>query len=291
MTEEAAEGCARPRERDDAVTADGADRRHRAFRLAYDGRPFYGYQRQPDVPTVEGALFDAVEALGLADVKPPGYAAAGRTDAGVSALAQTVAFRCPSWCSPAALNSELPAAVRAWARADVADGFHATHDAARREYTYELYAPDARVDDGRIAAALAALAGEHDFHNLTPDSRNTVRTLSTGVVREGDFLVLRFAASGFVRHQVRRLVSLVRRVGDGAPLAAVDRALAPGELTGDEGIPAASPEPLVLTGVDYPGVSFAVDEAAARSARTLFDEQAVRARTRARVAGRVRDGL
>ena len=270
---------------------DGDDTgRMRAFRLAYDGRPFYGFQRQPDVPTVEGTLFDGLERLGLSvDPKPPGYAAAGRTDAGVSALAQTVAFRCPPWCSPAALNSELPAAVRAWASTDVATGFHATHDAVRREYTYDLYAPT--CDVSRVEAALAMLCGEHDFHNVTTDRRNTVRTLSGSVVRDGDFLVLRFAAGGFVRQQVRRLVSLLERVGDGAPLAAVDRALAPGEITPKEGISAAPADPLVLTGVDYSAVTFTVDDEAAGTARALFDDRAVEGRTRARVAGRIRDGI
>jgi tRNA pseudouridine38-40 synthase len=269
---------------------DGATGRMRAFRLAYDGRPFYGFQRQPDVPTVEGALFDALDRLGLGgDRKPPGYAAAGRTDAGASALAQTVAFRCPSWCSPAALNSELPGAVRAWASADVAADFHATHDAVRREYTYDLYAP--ACDVGRVEAALAMLCGEHDFHNLTTDRENTGRSLGGSVVRDGDFLVLRVSAGGFVRQQVRRLVSLLRRVGDGAPLSAVDRALAPGQISPEEGIPAAPAEPLVLTGVDYPAVAFSVDEEAARTARALFDDRAVEGRTRARVAGRIRDGL
>src|SRR6056297_1923774 len=101
----------------------------RAFRVAYDGRPYHGFQRQPDVPTVENTLFDALAALGVADGKPAGYAAAGRTDAGVSALAQTVAFACPDWLSPAALNSELPATIRAWASADAEPDFHATHHA------------------------------------------------------------------------------------------------------------------------------------------------------------------
>ena len=94
----------------------------RAFRLAYDGRPFYGYQRQPRVPTVEGALLDALTDLDVVDdptVVPERYAAAGRTDAGVSASAQTVAFVAPEWLTPAALSSALPATVRAWAHADV----------------------------------------------------------------------------------------------------------------------------------------------------------------------------
>ncbi|AUV83292.1 tRNA pseudouridine(38-40) synthase TruA [Salinigranum rubrum] len=263
----------------------------RAFRVAYDGRPFYGFQRQPTVPTVEDALLDAVRALGLADEDglPAGYAAAGRTDAGVSALAQTVGFRCPAWCSPAALNSELPPEIRAWARASAPADFHATHDAVEREYTYDLYAPE--VDDGRAAAALSRLCGEHDVHNLTPDDEGTVRTLTGSVVRDGDFLVFRLAAPGFVRQQVRRTVSLVHAVARGAPLAAVERVLAPGPVPGEEGVPPAAAEPLVLAGVEYPDLDFTVDREAAERSWALFDERAVDGRVRARVAGRIRDGL
>ncbi|WP_380681769.1 tRNA pseudouridine(38-40) synthase TruA [Salinigranum sp. GCM10025319] len=263
----------------------------RAFRIAYDGRPFHGFQRQPAVPTVEDALLDAVRALGIASEGelPPGYAAAGRTDAGVSALAQTVGFRCPAWCSPAALNSELPGDVRAWARADSSADFHATHDAERREYTYYLYAPE--LDDDRAAAALAALCGEHDFANLTPDARGTVRDLSGSVLRDGDFLVLTLVAGGFARQLVRRVVSLVRAVGAGASLSTVERALVPAPLPGPEGVPPAPAEPLVLTGVDYPGLSFKADNEAADRARALFDERAIDGLVRARVAGHVRDGI
>ena len=263
----------------------------RAFRLAYDGRPFHGFQRQPTVPTVEDVLLDGLRALGLAaeGEVPPGYAAAGRTDAGVSALAQTVGFRCPAWCSPAAVNSELPGDVRAWASAAVNDAVHARHDAERREYTYYLYAPT--LDDGRAAAALAALCGDHDFHNLTPDIRGTRRELTGSVVRDGPFLVLTLVAGGFARQLVRRVVSLVRAVGSGEPLAAVERVLAPTPLRGESGIPAAPAEPLVLTGVAYPDLDFTVDEAAAATARALFDDRAVDGLVRARVAGRVRDGI
>lgn len=263
----------------------------RAFRVAYDGRPFFGFQRQPAVKTVEDTLLDAVRTLGVADTGklPPGYAAAGRTDRGVSALSQTVSFRCPAWCTPRALNSELPGTVRVWAHADVPDAFHARHDAVRREYTYDLYAPD--IDDERVRLGLTALCGEHDVHNLTTDTESTVRTVGASVERDGDFLVLTVHGAGFARQQVRRTVSLVKMVGDGAPLAAVERVLAPGTLRGPAGIPAAPPEPLLLTDVDYPDCSFAVDEAAARSAREVFGEKAVNWRVRARIAGRIRDGV
>ncbi|HET7323047.1 MAG TPA: tRNA pseudouridine(38-40) synthase TruA, partial [Halococcus sp.] len=177
----------------------------RAFRMAYDGRPFHGFQRQPDVSTVEDTIFDALRELDvLDDDKPPSYAAAGRTDAGVSAVAQTIAFDCPDWLTPRALNSELPAAIRAWAYADTQPEFHATHDASSRTYSYYLHAPE--FDGGKAHTALSTFSGEHDFHNLTPDTHGTVRTLDTGLERDGDFLTITLRADGFPRQLVRRVV-------------------------------------------------------------------------------------
>ena len=268
----------------------------RAYRVAYDGRPFHGFQRQPDVPTVEGALFDALRELDAFEgEKPPGYAAAGRTDAGVSALAQTVAFDAPDWLSPAAFNSALPADVRAWAAADAPDGFHATHDAARRTYVYFLYAPAADLNDADARTALSRLAGgegeARDFHNLTPDETGTVRDVSASLERDGDFLVVRVDAGGFARELVRRLVSLVRAVGRGdASLSKVDRVLGPDPIDGPEGVPPAPPTPLVLADVSYPGLDFEADADAAESARDAFEERRVAGLVAARVAGRIRSG-
>jgi tRNA pseudouridine38-40 synthase len=265
----------------------------RAFRLAYDGRPFYGFQRQPSVPTVEGALLDALADLGVTDdpeATPPGYAAAGRTDAGVSARAQTVGFVAPDWLGPAALNSALPAAVRAWARADAPDGFHATHDAARRAYVYHLHAPDA--DDAAVEAAAARLAGRHDFHNLTPDGTGTERDLSLGVTRDGEFLVVRAAADGFARQLVRRLVSVLAAAGRGeAGPARLSRLLGPDPVDGPAGVAPAPPEPLVLAAVDYPALSFVVDETAAASAREALGARRVAAASAARALGTAVDGV
>ena len=276
----------------------------RAFRIAYDGTRYRGFQRQPDVATVEDTIFDALRALEVlsADAaKPDGYAAAGRTDAGVSALAQTVAFDAPDWLSPRALNAELPADVRAWAAADCPADFHATHHASRREYVYHLFAPtegdhraDATppVDDDRFRAACEALSGTHDFHNLTPDDRNTERSPTLEAVRDGDYLVVTVTAGGFARELVRRLVSLARAVGTGEePLEKVDRVLEPAPLPGHEGIAPAPPEPLVLTHVAYPDLEFAVDPEAAASARAVFDARSIERRTGARVARRIADGM
>lgn len=263
----------------------------RAFRVAYDGRPYHGFQRQPDVHTVEDAVLDALVELDLlADSDgrtrptPPGYAAAGRTDAGVSATAQTVAFEAPEWLRPATLNAELPADVRAWAVADAFAEFHATHHAEEREYTYFLHEPDGAVK--RARAALEALSGRQDFHNLTPDDEGTVRDLSASVQRDGTFLVVRFRAGGFPRQLVRRAVSVVAAVVRGeAVVARIERLLGEESLSGPAGVGPAPGYPLVLTEVSYPGLTFRVDEEAAASARDIFEKRRVEHATVARVAG------
>ena len=262
----------------------------RAYRVAYDGRPYHGFQRQPDVPTVEDTLFDALRALDtLEGDAPTQYAAAGRTDAGVSAVAQTVAFEAPEWLSPAAFNSELPPSVRVWASADPLPDFHATHHAAWREYTYFLHAPEA--SETRVRRAVDGLAGEHDFHNLTPDSAGTRRTLSTSLAHDGPFFRVRFRSDGFPRQLVRRAVSLVGEVARGeSDTERIERALAAEPMLGGEGVAPAPPAPLVLTNVSY-DLSFTPDEEAARRTRETFRRIRTEHDTRARVAAQILDSV
>jgi tRNA pseudouridine38-40 synthase len=281
----------------------------RAFRVAYDGREYAGFQRQPHATTVEGTLLRALATHGLIDrgdgpthATPPGYAAAGRTDAGVSAVGQTVAFAAPAWLTPRAFNGHLPGSVRVWAAADVPDGFHATHDALRRTYRYHLYAPAAKADDGGAIAhavddelvcdALARLSGEHDFHNLTSDESGTVRKVTATATRADDLLVIEVAAGGFPRALVRRLVAAVRAVGRGtADPSRIDRLLAAEPVPGELGVGPAPAAPLVLWSVAYDGVRFAVDTKAAESARAAFGERYRDARHAAAATAAIRDRI
>ncbi|WP_435075798.1 tRNA pseudouridine(38-40) synthase TruA [Halorubrum sp. HHNYT27] len=300
----------------------------RAFRVAYDGREYAGFQRQPRATTVEGTLLRALAKHGILDrgdgpthATPPGYAAAGRTDAGVSAVAQTVAFEAPPWLTPRAFNGHLPGSVRVWAAADVRDGFHATHDAARRTYRYHLYAPaigsetgdsleetsadrpddDGRqrsasqpdaVDDDRVRHALCRLSGRHDFHNLTSDDAGTVRDLTATATRTGDILVIEITADGFPRALVRRLVAAVRAVGRGqTEPSRIDRLLDSEPVPGELGVGPAPPEPLVLWDVGYKGVSFGVDREAAETARVTFGDRYRAARHAAAATGAIRDRI
>lgn len=264
-----------------------------AYRIAYDGRPFHGFQRQPDVATVADTLLDALGTLGVVTGEngvPAGYAAAGRTDAGVSALSQTVAFEAPAWLSPAAFNSELPAAIRVWARGDAPADFHATHDATEREYTYYLHAPDSALD--RAESAAVALSGDHDYHNLTPDDTGTVRDLTISVERDEPFLIITVRAGGFARQLVRRLVTVIEAVAAGrADIAWIDRVLGSEPLSGPEGIAPAAPHPLVLTDVVYPSITFERDADAIESARDVFGERASEFASRSQVASHIADGV
>lgn len=264
----------------------------RAFRLAYDGTGYYGFQRQPDVPTIEGELFAALERLGVfSGTKPDGYAAAGRTDRGVSAVAQTIALQAPDWLQPRALNSELPPGIRSWAVAAAPHGFHATHDASQREYTYHLHAPQTQ-DAARARTVLDRLSGTHDFHNLTLDEENTKRTLETELSVDDPFLSLVFRAGGFSRQLVRRCVGLVDSVvREERALTEVERVLSSEVLSGPEGVPVAPSEPLVLTGVQYPELQFAADPDARASARTVFEEKRITRETSARVAETICDRM
>lgn len=278
-----------------------SERRRRAYRVAYDGREYAGFQRQPHARTVEGTLLSALSELGVVErgdgpthATPSGYAAAGRTDAGVSAVAQTVAFDAPEWLTPRAFNGTLPGSIRVWAAADGPPEFHATHHATRRTYRYYLHAPsdDDRCGEDRLHDALARLSGSHDFRNLTPDDRGTTRDLRATAQREGAFLVVEVSADGFPRALVRRLVAATRLVATGrAEPSFLDRVLDPEPLPGHLGVGPAAPEPLVLWDVAYRNVGFVIDEEAAASARKSFDERHREASRAAAVTGAVRDRI
>lgn len=258
----------------------------KAFRLAYDGRPYRGFQRQPDVTTVEDVLFEALAELDVyspASPKPPNYTAASRTDAGVSAIAQTVAFDAPEWLDPAAFNSELPSPVRAWASTAVAPDFHATHEATHRTYRYFLHARG--LDEAAVREVVGALVGEHDFQNLSPDDSGTRRRIQMSIESAAPFLVLEVGADGFPRQLVRRIASLVEAVASGeASMDRVDRLLSAGPVDGPDGIGPAPPEPLVLADVAYDDPTFEAHATAVESTRGLFRELAVQRHATALVA-------
>ncbi len=218
-----------------------------ALKIAYDGRSFYGHQRQPDAPTVEGECLAALRAARiLSDPREAFFRSASRTDRGVSAVGNVIAF-------DAALRPESVVGafndkakrVWAWAYAAVPDGFHPRH-AEERWYRYHLLDP---VPADALGAAAALFEGEHDFRWFTSDPPAgpfAIRRVEVGSVPGATVVDVR--ARSFRRGMVRRIVAalLAHATGE-ADLEAI-RACLRGERH-DFGM--APAEPLTLMDVLY----------------------------------------
>jgi len=107
--------------------------------LAYDGTPYNGWQIQPNLPTVQGSLADAIHHVTGEHVLPQG---SGRTDTGVHALGQVASFTLASPIPPAnlqrALNRILPTSIRVVAAEEAPESFHARHSARSKTYEYRI---------------------------------------------------------------------------------------------------------------------------------------------------------
>ena len=203
--------------------------------LEYDGTDFAGWAAQPGQRTVEGELRTALD-----QVFPgwTGLAVAGRTDAGVHALAQVASFSGtagpPPARAPVALNGVLPGDIAVMAAGEAEDGFHARFSARGRSYVYRVWrretsSPFERrrslwwprpVDEDALAASAAALLGEHEFRAFTPTETQHdvfVRVVEqAGWRRDGDVLEFRITADSFLRHMVRTLVGTMLEVDPAA---------------------------------------------------------------------------
>jgi tRNA pseudouridine38-40 synthase len=182
----------------------------------------------------------------------------GRTDAGVHALGQVIAFRPLSdkLAEPRIINSLLPNDVWVYAKAEVPDDFDPRRDAASRTYRYLLYAPD--VIERRIVAHSQLFLGTHDFTNFSSVEPNKypVRTIKNiGVTKRGDIYVIDIEADSFLWNMVRKIVTGLRLVGSNKrPAQWIEQMLKPDEHR--EGIPPALAAGLYLMKVEYPGIAF-----------------------------------
>jgi tRNA pseudouridine38-40 synthase len=247
----------------------GALRRIRLL-VEYHGAAYCGWQVQPNGPTVQGALEDAVAALTGEARRVEG---AGRTDSGVHAAGMTAHFdtasTLPAERFARALNAHLPKDISVRASAGAAPGFHARFSAAGKVYRYAIDNHPARpaldrdrlwwvswtLDDERLRAASAHIVGTHDFTSFTDGERageDNVRTVTRAEwTREGARLVFTVEGGGFLYKMVRILVGTLVECGRGprdpdaipATLAARDRAAAG---------PTAPPQGLTLLRVVYP---------------------------------------
>ena len=199
--------------------------------VSYDGTDYCGFQRQANAPTVQGALEAALEQVTQQEIR---ILAAGRTDAGVHAEGQIIAFD-TSWrhgldVLKRALNAVLPRDVAVRTVTSAAAEFHPRFDACSRRYRYTLYNAPVRnpftrryslhvVDELDLAAmqeAAGLLIGEHDFgaFGQPPQGNNTVRSVRAAECsRQGPFVFFDVEANAFLYRMVRSIVGTLLEVG------------------------------------------------------------------------------
>jgi tRNA pseudouridine38-40 synthase len=203
--------------------------------LEYDGRPFMGWQRQDHGSSVQQSLEEAIFRMTgeLAAVH-----AAGRTDAGVHALARAAHVEIEKGVTGHRLREGLNALVRpdpisVLAVEKVSDNWHARFSCVGRKYLYRILnrrAPPA-LDRGRVwhvavpldaetmAEGAAMLVGRHDFttfRSVQCQSDSPVKTLDRlDVRRVGEEVQIEAAARSFLHHQVRSMVGCLALVGRG----------------------------------------------------------------------------
>lgn len=205
------------------------------IKLAYDGGDFHGWQVQPGLPTIQGALEEILSAMEGAPVQ---VEASGRTDAGVHALEQVAAFTIANPIPPPnlrlAVNRLLPPAIRVLTAEEAPPDFHPRFHAKAKTYEYRIQRGEVcspfdwpyvhhfpyRLDEDRMMRLAAAFEGERDFTAFAAadDSdalgKSKVRTIFSSTLERADArLIYRVRGSGFLKHMVRNIVGTLLEAG------------------------------------------------------------------------------
>jgi len=240
--------------------------------VSYDGTNYHGWQVQPDLPTIQGALETVLTEIEGSAV---GVEGSGRTDAGVHALAQVAGFTLtnpiPVENLRKAVNRLLPRDIRVLEVAEAAPDFHPRFRATAKTYEYriwraEICPPFERLyvyhhpfplDEARVIGLAPLLEGEHDFSAFAASDEkdelglSKVRVIySSRAERRGDLLIYRVRGNGFLKHMVRNMVGVLLEAGKGNLMRQdLEARLQPGC-----GIPAGPSAPargLFLVSVEY----------------------------------------
>ncbi|MDR1590265.1 MAG: tRNA pseudouridine(38-40) synthase TruA, partial [Oscillospiraceae bacterium] len=208
--------------------------RNIALRLSYDGTRYHGWQLQRSDITVAGTVEAALSAVCGRGRRVTGC---GRTDAGVHARVYCANFKTesniPAGRLPLALNAHLPPDIAVTAAVDAPDGFDAVSSCEKKEYTYEIYCSHTHdpfranrayrypltPDVGAMRAAASAFVGTRDFaamRSAGSRTRTTVRTVFRyDIDRDGDTLLLRVCADGFLYNMARAMAGTLLYVSEG----------------------------------------------------------------------------
>ena len=203
--------------------------------VAYDGTAYCGYQYQPELPTIEGFVNDALSGLLREDIVTIG---ASRTDAGVHAYGNVAVFdsdtTIPAEKLAPALNTKLPDSIRIMESIEVTSLFHPRRNVIDKTYEYHIntaripfptdrhYSHNVKhtLDIRAMKGAASFIEGRHDFTSFCSaktDKEDKVRTVFQidveETVRNG--LIIRVRGDGFLYNMVRIIAGTLVKVGEG----------------------------------------------------------------------------
>jgi len=246
--------------------------------IEYRGSDYYGWQKQPDLPTIQGEIERAIHAFSGQEVE---VTTAGRTDAGVHARGQVAHVDFEDFKKPMepfeiakAINAHLrPQPISILNVEPVHADFNARFDAKNKLYVYRIINRQAfltfdsglawhakrPLDAQRMHEAAQLLLGQHDFTTFRDSecqAKNPVRTLdrldiqSFQTASGAQEILIEAEAMSFLHHMIRNIVGTLALVGEGKwKPADITTALEAKDRT--KGGPTAPPDGLYLVRIDY----------------------------------------
>lgn len=260
-----------------------------ALKIGYIGTDFHGFQRQPDLRTVEEELIYYLRKLDYVDdLKQSRFRIAGRTDAGVHSLGNVVSFQSEKEVRINEINHYLPDDIQILAKAPVRFGFKPRY-AKMRQYRYMLFRNDLNME--KLIQIAEIFKGTHDFTNFTKRfHKNTIRTISDiriTVPELEDYhkkefpnlhkplkvIFIDIYGESFLWNMIRKMMRIfidfsLGKIG----LNDVDKLLNPSLGEKRANIKVLEPEYLILMDVEYEDIKFIYDDyACERFIRNLTD--------------------
>lgn len=259
-----------------------------ALKIGYIGTNFHGFQRQPNVRTVEEELIYHLRKLDyIDDLKKSRFRIAGRTDAGVHSLGNVISFQSEKEVRVNEINNSLPDDIQILAKAPVRYAFKPRY-AQMRQYRYMLFED---LDVSRLNDVAEIFKGTHNFTNFTKRfQKTTTRTIDEIKITKVDLndyhkrefpnlhetlspIFVDIYGESFLWNMVRKMMRVFVDVAVGKmSLDEVEDLLNPREDEPRACIKVMDPEYLILMDIQYDGIKFRYDDyACERFRRDLVD--------------------
>lgn len=260
-----------------------------ALKIGYIGTNFHGFQRQPDLRTVEEELIYHLRKLGyIDDLKKSRFRIAGRTDAGVHSLGNVISFQSEKEVRVNEINNSLPDDIQILAKAPVRFGFKPRY-AEMRQYRYVLFRSD--LDLYKLNEVAEIFKGTHNFTNFTKRfQKTTTRTIDDIKITKANLndyhkkefpnlhdtlspVFVDIYGESFLWNMVRKMMRVFVDVAIGKlSLEKVEELLNPAENDPRANIKVLDPDYLILMDIKYDGVKFVYDDyACERFKKNLVD--------------------